>query len=914
MDAFLDAIAGRLLEQHGTALQRVTVVLPGRRAGLHLRKYLAARAGTTLWSPRLHDMGGFLQLTAGMRQGGSMELLFMLYATHRQLAGDRADTLEEFLQWGPTTLRDMSEIDAHALDLDTVYRDLRSYHEIEEWSFRLEGEPSAGQARLEQHWKHTGALHRAFIERMEAQRVATSGHVARRAMDAVRQGILPEGCEAVWFVGLNALEPAATAVVHGLQQAGVAQVAWDADVHYLEAPIQEAGAYLRRSIRDLGPGVFPPVDLIRTRQRTVREVQVPNTLAQATCAGVLIAELTPEERARTAVVLADEQVLLPLLAAMPADVGPMNVTMGLPLEALPIHGCVEALLDLHTGHQALGSFRYDQVERLLLHPLLHHAERTPQVLAGLRATKRTRHGADALIDLLAGASLGPDSAVRDALRPVDHAQRDLPGRIAALLSWANALVGTDAHRREQLFQTARLQRRFDTGLARAGAEVQGIESYRTLRQRMLREERIAFFGEPLQGLQVMGFLETRAIDHDRVIVVGASEGTLPPGGLLQSWIPHEVRRVHGLPMRSDADAISAYHFARMAQRTSHLTLVYGGGDAMGSATPSRFALQWRHELGGGRSNTVFAQQVLTAPFPTRPSPVVSVAKDAATMERLARICEKGLSPSALAAWLRCPLDFHFTRVLRIQEADAVDDRLASDVLGDAVHGVLEDAMRPFLHTPLDPESLTAAAGAVHQQLLARLAADFEPAVLDRGHFKLRIDMAATAMARHLQAEAERCRQEVSVPLGLEMELAAPLRPGVTIRGRADRVERRDGVVHILDLKTGATNGSKLKLPDLDPACLSAEQAHALQLVVYAWTYLQANPEEERVRARIVPIQRSTQAAGIPLKVGGREDITRDMLPSISALLNALVDDILNANTPMQHRPESLYCTACLNVG
>ena len=903
---FLQRVARLLVQHHGHALDKVSVVLPSQRAGIYLRKYLAEESGTTIWSPRTYDMGGFLQELAGMRQGSSMEMLFLLYDTHRALAGSKAEPLEDLLRWAPATLRDMSEVDAHMLDLDTVYRDLKSYHEIEEWSFRL-GHESPGQQRLEQHWRHTGLLHRSFMERMRERRTGTSGAVARMAAEKVLAGGFPIQWDAVWFAGSNALEPAATSVIKALKDQGKGYVAWDADRHYLDAPDQAAGRYLRRSIAEIGAGEVPPTDGIRTRTRTVVHVTVPNNIAQATHAGTLLAGLEPEDRARTAVVLADENLLMPLLGALPPDIGPFNITMGMPLQALPIHGCVEAFIRMHAGQKHRGGYRLADVERLLSHPFLHRTGHTARAIARLRETRLTHPDAEEIAKHMNAAGMEASSHVMAALSPVDHAQRDMPARMTALLAWARDRCAGDAYRMEQVFQMAKLQHHLDQGLARSGMDIADPGTYATVRQLLLREERIAFLGEPLQGMQVMGFLETRAIDHERVILLGASEGTLPPGTDRQSWIPHEIRRTYGLPLRSDADAISAYHFARMLQWTEHLTLVHGAEEG---SEPSRFIRQWAHDLREG-SLTEFRNTTYASPFPVRHSPRIRVSKDPFMIGRLRDICAKGLSPSALATWLRCPLDFHFTRIMGLKEPEEADGRLGSDVLGDAVHGVLEDIMRPMVGARMDPATLAEAATTVRDRLVQRLSTGFPPEVLTKGHFRLRIDMAGKALERYLHAEAKRCTSSESIPLAIEMDLLADLRPGVRIRGRSDRIEMREGIHHVLDLKTGTVDPKDLRLPGLEREHFTADRSYALQLLVYAWAYLVLSPDVAMVRSGIVPLRRSSGAQGVMLEVDGSPDLQRSMMPAIEQLLNTLVDEMHDPATPLEHAPESLYCTACI---
>lgn len=909
MEPFLQRLASALLEKHGNDLENICVVLPGKRAGLYLRKYLAQQCQRTIWSPRSLDMGGFLAELAHMRQGSSMELLFMLHEAHSQILGANAEPLDEFLQWAPTALRDMSEVDAHALDLDNVYRDLKGYHEIEEWSYRL-GEESPGQARSNQHWRHTGTLHQALTALMRERGVGTSGAVARAAMERVlaKQAIVPGST--VWFAGLNALEPATTRVIQSLRSDGIAMLAWDADEHYLNDDTQEAGQYLRRSVAALGQGELPPVTAIRQRQRTFTDNVVPNAMAQATQAGQLLAHASPEERAGTAIVLADESMLMPLLAALPPDAAPLNVTMGLPLEALPIHGCTEAFMALHTGHRRYGEYRLADLERLLLHPFMHQPGSTARAMARLRATKRNRFSLELILLHAEEAGMELCPAAHEALRPVVEVGVDMPLRLASLLAWAQRLAAADRYRMEQVFQMARLQRTLDQGLERMGAAIADMDTYSALRLKLLREERIAFFGEPLQGTQIMGVLETRAIDHDRVILLGASEGIFPKGGQQQTWMPHAVRKVHGLPLASDADAIAAYHFQRMAQYSSLLDVIQSAGEGTGG--PSRFILQWKREL-TGTSATRFVDKNLTSPFPVRPSPKILVYKDERVLQRLEKICAAGLSPSALAMWLRCPLDFYYTRVLGIRSADEVDGRLGSDVLGEAVHAVLEEVVTPMLGRPMAPEQLLASAATVHGLLLAKLGVTFPQDLMQRGNFRLRIEMASKAMERHLVAEAKRNAITPSTPLALELDLDVELRPGVRIRGRSDRVELRNGVHYILDLKTGSVDGKKLGVPDLDRENFAAERAQALQLLIYGWAYLKSTPSIPFVRAGVLPIQKASATEGSMLQVGGSQDLQRSDMPAMELLLSTIVDEILDPSTPLQHDLDSKYCNACLTA-
>ncbi|MFN9326763.1 MAG: PD-(D/E)XK nuclease family protein [Flavobacteriales bacterium] len=906
MSTFLDRLAQALLERHGPRLSEVAVVLPGQRAGMHLRRYLAQHTGHALWSPEVLDMGGWMQRYTGLSQLPTMDGLLLLYEAHREWAGERAEALDSFLQWAPIALRDMSEADAHLLDLDDLYRDLRAYHNIDQWSFTLGKDLSAGQQRALDHWQATGELHRKLGELMAERSLGTSGWIARQA--ATRDLPVPLPWTCTWFAGLNALDPASTAVIRKLAGAQAAVLAWDGDLYYLNDPKHETGRFLRRSISDLGPGVLAPIDDLRTKERRIRAVMVPDRITQARSAAQELAALDAGTRARTAVVLADEDLLMPLLEALPSDIGPLNVTMGLPTTVLPISALVTLFLDLQV-YQEGGAFRVEDVRRLLLHTFIHRGKATQRALEAITALQRSRVRHNVLLGVLKDHGLGTDPNMELALTPVESAM-DVPSRIVALLQWVRNLRGHDPLIEEQLFRMARMQHRLDQALERCGALSMDIRAYSRARERLFREERIGFFGEALEGAQVMGFLETRSVELERIILLGANEGTLPRSSTQQSFIPFEVRRAYHLPLRADTEAITAYHTYRLLHGCSDLLAISDQGGATEGDRPSRFIAQWKHELVPCSSTSVTEEHVAVH-FATRYSPQLQVHKDAAVMERLNAMAGRGFSPSALGTWLRCPLDLYFTYLLRIQSPDEVDHKLGSDVLGEAVHGVLQELLTPRLGNELDPGEMRLWAERVKTMLVARLAQYFPADVLDRGHFRLRIEMAAAATAEFLRSEADHCAQGTRiVPLALEKELSAVLPDGTRIRGRCDRIERRNGLVHILDIKTGSVPDHGLKLSALERSALDAGQRYALQLLIYAWLYLMEHPAEPSVKAGILPLQKASQAEGTFLRIGHNEVIDRTMLPGLTDLLSELVRELKDPERPFMHDPESRYCTCC----
>ena len=223
----------------------------------------------------------------------------------------------------------------------------------------------------------------------------------------------------------------------------------------------------------------------------------------------------------------------------------------------------------------------------------------------------------------------------------------------------------------------------------------------------------------------------------------------------------------------------------------------------------------------------------------------------------------------------------------------------------------EEAYAPFLNEPMDPAALKAAAAHVPVALRTQLLKKVPNDVLNEGHFKLSMEMAAQAVSSYLENEADRCALENSVPLALEMVFTGALPGGAHVRGVCDRMEERNGLVHVLDLKTGTVRPEELQLKGLEREHLKATHRHALQLMIYALMAFQNDASLRHLRAGIVPLRRPTGSEGLWLSIAGSRTISRDMLADIEALLDRLVDELRDPAIPFRHDPASKWCSCCI---
>ncbi|MBL8009784.1 MAG: PD-(D/E)XK nuclease family protein [Flavobacteriales bacterium] len=892
--AFLRLLAERLLHDHGADLARVAVVLPSRRAGLHLQRHLARAHGAPLWSPDLLTPDGFLERLSGLREQPVHLSLLEMHTVHRHLKGPAADDLHTFLGWAPTALRDMNEVDEHLLDREVAYRDLRHIEEIDAWSFRG-GALSEGQQRLAHHWAHHAALHQGLEERLLPGGTGTRGLIARSAVSRIAAGTRPLPWTRVWCAGLNALSPAMHRVLDALRHSGIARFAWDADGHYLNDPLQEAGRALRSAIGRHGPGELPVSSRIAHDPPAVRTIALPSTMAMVHAAVEQVIGLGEEDRARTCVLLADPNTLLPFLSLLPASCAPVNVTMGLPLTQLPLHGLFVQHARLHRGTDGR-SVRTRELSALLDHPAWADA----RPITELR--ERTANERRAHLPIAALFHEG-DDAVHLALHRALSTEG--PSARTALVE-AVVLANPDPFVQEQAQRIGQVLDQAAMALAWSGHQP-GDAGAVGLEERLLRQARVDLRGEPMAGLQVMGMLESRATDHERVIVVGANEGSLPPAEPPQSFIPGELRHALGLPLRADTDAVVAHTFMRLLHHAREITLLHvSGGDV--EQERSRFILQLDHELPGGLRHSS-----LRPSMPRRPDAPLQLTLTPELRHRFQLKAQRGLSPTALTDLLTCPLNFVFRHGWGVAEERPPSAALADHELGILVHAAFESLYGPFMGGVIEPDALIAGLPGALRILEDRLPGGLNAS---EGPVLLQLGMARQAIERSVRHEVSTLRGGAAVTLlGLETPLSAELPAEahgqghpVRLHGRVDRIDRRDGHPHLVDLKTGRVDPRDLKLAL--PGPLKADHGKAVQLLTYAWLWLRNDPECAAVTAELRPLRSTEAAAGLPLILNDRTVVRRQDMPLIEEALGALVQRLFDPDAVFAHRPKSSYCTIC----
>jgi hypothetical protein len=841
--SFLQEVAEDLLARFGNGLQDCAIIFNNKRPAAYLQKHLANVIGKPFFSPSFFTVQEFFAKTDNYKVADFYMQFFTLHRIYNQLLqkeGLDRITGSKFFSIAKIILADFSQIDIDLVDAGKLYRDLEDISVINKdfdylsteqyeflsqfWTSYSEGKHKKQQELFIRMWRRMPGLYQKFHAALASQGYVTNGQVYRKLAEgnAAENDFVKSFKGKLIFAGFNALSGAEAKIFKDLQAADKALFYFDADHYYLDDPLQEAGLFLRKNMNSLKlDNVFHDRGSnILEEKHTVNVYQVQGQTAQAKILNTILEEdyMDSEEMGSVAVVLADESLLIPALQTIPASYSgkhvDLNVTMGLALGTSSVYGLADLWLGCQAEIHQTGKVAFKNVEAFLTHPL-----------TGLSQTMRNKINSALLIEK--EVEIDQNRLVRQKglfelfFRKTTQAN-ELVGQLLEVMNFvlvrlsnARRLKKIDAELFVKTIQE--LNRLHDTfGRHVDGEEISFVIS---LIQRALQGIAVPLSGDPLKGIQLMGLLETRNLNFEKVVFLGFNEGIVPKSSAGNSFIPDSIRRVYGLPVLENQDAISAYMVYRLVQRASKIHFAYNSlTDDSASGEPSRILKQLAYESG-----FEFHYHVLDLSVRSEvPKEVMIEKRDnrdvQAALDRYLNK-QKTLSPSSLTQYILNPIDFFFNYIAGIKEPKAVSAVVEANEIGSILHKVMEyfyqDVVGQEVTKDLFIEKKKLIPGLTKKAFAAVLYNDAARPVAFRGMQKVILAIVeAYVNIIVTQDESQAPFQVISLEQWVEADISFPLfgkEASVRIGGIIDRVDLKDGITRIIDYKTGS---DKLNYKDI----------------------------------------------------------------------------------------------------
>ena len=933
METFLHSVAQRIWDEHRQDIDRIVVVFNNRRAGLFLQNQILTLSDKPFFMPRIIGIDELVSQLGNTKIAPHEFLLFTLYDIHRKIEGEerRYQTFEEFFSFGEMMIGDFSEIDLYRVDAKKLFNNISEYKRLGEWNVSDSLTPFQQKyinffSSLYSYYTHL----REELSKPE-NNCAYTGMAYRNVADNIDSLIDTLDCSHIYFVGFNALSSCEKAIIECCVERGIGSLICDGDNYYFADSQQEAGDFLRKNALSFkGIGDFQ--NHFAQAEKTIHIINSPENILQAKAAGqILKGILNSEEKVKeTAIVLADEGLLLPVLNSLPEQVISTNVTMGYPFTLSSVNNLAIRLLALHCNAKKEHFYHIDVINVLsdeLIVKYLGTKDLHNKIAEHINQNKLIYASKEDIQLMLSGIEKNDDILFffeKTGLSPEE---------MLSLLRRASELIATsdvlENNTKEKEATTCFLQTlNYLDDLQSKYHFITKLNTLQRIYQRLAQRRSVAFYGEPLQGLQLLGMLETRSLDFQNIILLSVNEGTLPAGRSSNSLIPYALKKAFGIPTFEEKDAVYAYNFYRLLQRSNEVWLLYSSdAEGMGKGEPSRFILQIKNELAVRHPNIIVKEEVISAParaLSAKTEP--GVHKDDETMKRLKAMAigdrdkNRFLSPTAINRYRNCPLQFFYNDVLGIHEQQEISEDLEVNELGSLIHEILKDIYEK--ETIVKKETLDEARKNIDHILDTMLHDKFLKGREDEGKNRLYKEVAKTQITRFLQKESALLSpQEPNTPghtieiklveeaIGFDLNMSDH---GITfpvhIEGIADRIDLFDGVLRIADYKSGGVAVEDLVVKDSNPDPYTVSDKW-FQVMTYAWLFCRKHNFKTEFQSGIFPL-RDLSSGFIAAKWEGSNMLTNNNIDRFEQMLKTLLADILNPDLDFVATPNKNTCKYC----
>ena len=621
------------------------------------------------------------------------------------------------------------------------------------------------------------------------------------------------------FIGFNALNPCEKTLMSVLQKRHQADFYWDYEAAELRDNNNPASLFFVENTR-LFPSKFviePATELLN--EKKIELLSIPSAIGQVKQIYHTLQNLHPgdsDEKSflKTAVVLPDENLLLPLLYSIPSSITKINVTMGYPMNLTPVAGLMDHIFELHKRKREINGelkFYHLTVSNILNHQFI--ALICGKIIGAISSQMVQKN-----LIYVDAATLHKNKLLSVIFNPEIESDSFLDYLLNLLKllynEWYN--VKTDAN--EAHLESGFLYQYYTTVNRIAGVVKEQAIDFKVNMDTLIRLIKqltqgisIPFVGEPLEGLQIIGTLETRGLDFENILISSFNEGVYPGKSFTNSFIPYHLRKGYGLPTYEHQDAITSYNFYRLIHRAKNVYFFSDSRiDKGNTGEVSRFFHQLKYHY-----NLDIAEKTVVYDISFASNQQIKVEKNQIILEKLKSYQQPGtpemaLSASSINTYIQCPLQFYFKNIERIETSSEVSDNIETDMFGNIFHDVMAAIYKPFKGKPVQSADINSILKD-DKRILKLLSESFAYYLYkkDRGvavelqgnslliskvpmkyiHGILQHDLKYTPFT-YINGE-EYCETALETKFGK-----------INLKGYIDRIDEKDRKIRILDYKTG----------------------------------------------------------------------------------------------------------------
>ncbi|MDQ3072484.1 MAG: PD-(D/E)XK nuclease family protein, partial [Bacteroidota bacterium] len=811
VNSFLYKVAEDVYARQGMLLGNAVVVFPNRRPIGFFKSALAELVDVPLPSPTVISIEDLVWNISGMNQAQELELIFDLYNIY--IVHRPEESFDKFYSWGKLLLSDFDEIDRYLVNTKKLFSNLKAVKELENefmkvpddfWDSINSGSATNLQQQFISQWDIFGKVYDEFTRFLAANRKAYPGLAYREAERRIRNDQNDASGIHYYFAGFNALSAAEMSIMKALLKKGKAEFYWDIDKYYLDNTREEAGHFIRKSLKELPLQNKQTVtDRLRNDTININIIGVPLSVGQAKALGVELKKFTEvqEVHGETAIVMPDDGLLLPLLYSLPEAIPHFYVTGGYPLKDTLVNGLFEKIIELQQNYndQSQG-FYFKDVSALLTHPLYRSlaGDAPTEFLALLEKGQQIFILKELLISRVEMSPLNrlfqkPGSTeqfaayIKENFEHLSQGISELNDREAAALRYL-----------EDIFSNL-------TGLIKSGSTDVTIPAFVRMMREMIAHSRLPISEEQSDTLQIMGMLETRCLQFENVFILSVNEGILPAHNGGHSYIPFDLRKAYGLPTPEEHDSLYAYYFYRLIHGAENVYLFYNSETGKDGTEKSRYIRQIENFLVSQNSRLKVTYRNYSLPLTHIKAQEIIVEKDRNYFNKLIhKNANAGFSPSFVTNYFVCSLKFLLQSILKLKPLEEVSEDVEGAVFGNLFHDLMYDLYAPWEGKEIDFQSFAGIRSKISSAL---------DNLMNKNHSGEHLKSRNSLQIETIKVLAEKTIEldQNDAPftiLGLEKDVEHTLKnvegalSEIKLKGRIDRIDDKAGAIRIVDYKTG----------------------------------------------------------------------------------------------------------------
>lgn len=842
MKSFLSEVTHDLISNYSIELEDLLIVVPNKRASILIKHEITKQLKTVVFSPKIVSIEEFIEEISGIKKISDFEAISELYCVYKNEI-DSPENFENFISWGRTILSDFNELDRHLADCDKVFNHLNAIKLIESdhWSINSKSNQVTNYVQL---WNDLNSIYIKLNQKLSEENRGYQGGIYRKAAKDINTFVIHE--KHVVFLGFNALNKAEEVIIKTLINKRKASIYWDADDSFLTRTFHDAGLFLRQHMSDINNSQ-KPLKWINNNYSEIKNITIykaVNSLDEAQIASQILQTFDKEKQKSSALVLADEKLLIPMINLVPVNIEQVNITMGMPINSSSSYNFFETLLTIIEDksnkiyHKSLKTFFSNSISQFFFQS---NTQDSNTIIKYINTKNLTYVScAELMIEF---------SAQKEKLKLLfgnwDNNLREIINQFIIitdnLYKSLNKAKEINASEIQVLFHIKTIFERL-SDYNNSYNHFNSIKSLHIFFREYCSKITLDYKGNPLSGLQIMGLLETRTLDFENIIITSLNEGVLPGGKSQNSFLPHELKIKNNLPTYREKDAIYSYHFYRLLSRAKNIHLIYNSEtDTLNGGEKSRFITQIEIE---GIHNITYKESSKSTS--RKKQSLLTIPKTDSIIQAINKISESGYSPSALTNYIRNPIDFYKQKIIKVAEEDKVNETIASNTLGTIIHKTLEDLYKPYINNILTLDILKNCIKRIDEKTSYHFKNEYDNDVLS-GKNNIVFEVAKRFIQNFIYLEIKEIKNGREIIIkALEFKLSTHIAikgidSKIKIYGEIDRIDTYDGITRIIDYKTGLVKKSDVTISDWNLMLSDYKKySKSFQLLTYAYLFINSS--------------------------------------------------------------------------